>query len=150
MEVCNLTNLRVLIWNMTIIFKKIFAIKFPNKALFLRNKPRRHFWSQSLEFWGFFGTFCNQTVLRVTKAFLFENIQYEHFGPKFRLFFFFWHILQLGKFEGAYLKYDKMFLKFNPKNTQIRDVLYRIYWFLLFPWNFEFIQFLECWFQIWE
>ena len=65
MKVWNLTNLRVLDSNITIIFSKIFAIKFPNRELLLKNVPIRHFWTQTLKFWRIFGKLCNQTLLRV-------------------------------------------------------------------------------------
>ena len=41
------------------------------------------------------------------------------FGPKFP-FFFFCEILQVDKFEGVDFEYNNSFLKFYPKNTQIR------------------------------
>ena len=41
--------------------------------------------------------------------------------------FLFQEILQFNKFESTYFKYDNIFLRFYPKNTQIRDLLSQFY-----------------------
>ena len=48
------------------------------------------------------------------------------------IFCFFRELLQIDNFEGAGFKSDNAFLKFLPKNTQIRHFWSQIYTFLFF------------------
>ena len=61
-----------------------------------------------------------------------SKYELKHFQSQIQIFLFFYKSLQLDKVEGAGFKYDKIFLDFLPKNTQIRYSFSQIQAFLFF------------------
>ena len=144
-----LTNLRLLISNMTIVFLKSLP----------KNTQIRHFWSQ-IQVFLFFRKILqldkfegadfkyDNSIFKIVgekypiKAFLVKNTQIRHFWSQIQVFLFFRKILQLDKFEGADFKYDNSIFKilaqkypnkaFLVKNSQIRHFWFQIQAFLFF------------------
>ena len=59
--------------------------------------------------------------------------KYGFFGPKFRdICFFFPKIFQLDKFEGRYIEYDNILVKFQSKQYQSNAFLVQIKAFCFF------------------
>ena len=144
-----LTNLRLLISNMTIVFLKSLP----------KNTQIRHFWSQ-IQVFLFFRKILqldkfegadfkyDNSIFKIlaqkypNKAFLVKNTQIRHFWSQIQVFLFFRKILQLDKFEGADFKYDNSIFKilaqkypnkaFLVKNSQIRHFWFQIQAFLFF------------------
>ena len=66
-------------------------------------------------------------MLLSTMTMVFKNLAQKYSNkaflvPNLDILVFFCKNLQLDKFEGADFKYDKGFLKFWPKNTQIGHI----------------------------
>ena len=106
-KLCEQKNLRVLISNITIFFKKILAQKYTNKTFF---SPE----------------FSCQTNSRVLisnmTTFIFKcqpkNTKILHFQSKIQTFSFLHKILQLDKYDGVGFKYDSIIFKFQPKKSK--------------------------------
>ena len=144
-----LTNLRLLISNMTIVFLKSLP----------KNTQIRHFWSQ-IQVFLFFRKILqldkfegadfkyDNSIFKIlaqkypNKAFLVKNTQIRHFWSQIQVFLFFRKISQLDKFEGADFKYDNSIFKilaqkypnkaFLVKNSQIRHFCFQIQAFFFF------------------
>ena len=124
-----MTNLRVLISNVTVIF-----LKFQPK-----NTQIRHFWSQ-IQTFSFFPEILQFDKFKGADfkydnrflKFLPQNTQISHFWSHMQAFLLFHKISQIDKSEGADFKYDNSILKFQPKNTQIRHLWFQIQVFSFF------------------
>ena len=110
-----LTNARVLILNMTIVFLNCLPKKFTNKVFFVPNL-------------GIFIFACNFTIFFSNMTMFFQNCCLKdpnrHFWFHILWYLFLHKTSQLDKLEGVNLKCDKRFLKFQSKNTQIKH-----FWF---------------------
>ena len=117
-KLCKQTNLRVLISNMTIVFLKILAQKYPIKVFLVKNTQKQHFWSQIQTFL-FLHKFLQLDKFEnvgfkydnSSLKFQPENTQIRHFWSRTQVFLFFRKMLQVDKFEGADFKYDNSFSK---------------------------------------
>ena len=106
---------------MTLVFLKILAQKYTNKAFLVKNIQIRHF-SPKFRHFCFSTKFWNQTNLRVLISnmtkFYPKNIQIRLFWSQIQALLSFAKVLQLDKFEGPDFKYDNVVFKFQPKNTK--------------------------------
>ena len=138
-KLCSLTNLRMMISDIRILFLNS-SPKISKSSIF----------GPQLNILFFFAKFCKQTKLRMLVSNMtigFLNVLYKitkirHFwlktpkssifGLKLRHFLFLGKTLQLDKFEEVHFKYGNSFLKFQSQNTHLRNFLSKIQVFLFF------------------
>ena len=90
-------------------FFKILAQKYPNKAFLFLHKILQLGKFKCADFKYDKSVFKSLAKNYPNKAFLVKNVQIRHFWYQILTFLFLHKILQLDKFEGADLKYDKCF-----------------------------------------
>ena len=129
-EFGNQTNSRVLISNMTISFSKS-SPKIPESGILGTKFKHFRFFVKFYKDKNLRVLISNMIIVRFSNSC--QKIPKQGiFNPKIRHFWFFEKIWLLDKLEGADFKYDNIFLKLQPKNTQIRDFLYQTQAFLFF------------------
>ena len=118
-KVCNQTNLRVLISNMSIVFSNS-SPKIRKSDVFGYNFKDFYFCTK----------LCNNAHSRAlisNTTMVFQNccpkqLIKASLVPKLKIFIFY-QTLQLDKFEGFDFKYDNGFFEFQPENTQLKNFL---------------------------
>ena len=103
--------------------------KFDNSffKFYPKNSPYKVFWVPNLSifcfFWRNFAIRQNRGCWFQISRWFFKILAQKYSNKTFLVpnqeFSLFHEISQLYQFEGAYFKYDKNMLKFDPKNTQI-------------------------------
>ena len=80
-----------------------------------------------------------------------KNTQIRHFWSQIWVFLFPRKILKLGKIEGPDFKFDNSFLKFLPKNTQIKHFFVpNLAIFFFFSQDVAVRQIRGYWLQTWQ